>query len=113
MSEWQLVEERYEDAEGVRRGRARCPLDTPWFDGHFPDLPVLPAVAILYSTLAVADPEARARAVRLRRVRFRRAVAPGTELHIEVREPQPTSQPFQVTAGIDLVCSGLLQTIED
>ena len=113
MSEWQLLDERHREADGVWHGRARLAKGSLWFDGHFPDLPVLPAVAMLYAALAVADPDKRAKAIRMKHVRFRRAVAPGAELAIAASEPGPASQPFRLSVVGDVVCSGSLQAFEE
>ena len=36
-----------QEADGEVKAHIRVPADSPWFDGHFPDAPVLPGVAQL------------------------------------------------------------------
>jgi 3-hydroxyacyl-[acyl-carrier-protein] dehydratase len=70
-------------------------VNEPFFQGHFPDRPVYPGVLVLESFAQVAgiwalqkEPAQRGRGVALVGVdhaRFRRPVAPGDTLRIEVR----------------------------
>ena len=80
------------DGEGGERAfSVRLTPDCPYFDGHFPGHPVLPAVAqldILVRLIRAAG-WPRAVATGLDGVRFRNMVAPGTrfELHFDQLQP--------------------------
>ena len=88
----------------------RIPPDAPWFDGHFPGRPLLPAVVqldIVLRELAAwrgASPLAWA----LRSVRFRRPVTPGTELQVHLEQPAEDRIGFALRRDGDAVCDGSL-----
>jgi len=78
------VESRSSTPEGSRRFRVRIPEDSPFFAGHFPDDPVLPAVAQFALQVQLLEevfgPRARLAGVRV--VRFRAPVGPGDVLDV-------------------------------
>lgn len=67
--------------------RWRVPAALPYFAGHFPEMPIMPAVAMIDAAVAFAE---RATGLRwqLREVtqaKFTRPVGPGDEVHVELR----------------------------
>lgn len=72
---------------GEITAKAAVPGDSPWFAGHFPDAPVLPAVAQL-NLLVQMLAQATGRPLCLRqasRFKFRQQVLPGAELELSAR----------------------------
>ncbi len=68
------------------RLRARAALDAPWFDGHFPGAPILPAVALLQMAqeeIAGAWPELVAPTC-ISALRLRRPVGPEQDFELEL-----------------------------
>ncbi len=60
--------------------------DSPWFDGHFPQKPILPALAIIYIVLNLVRLSTKKPNLHLKTIpksRIRSLVLPGQ--HIEVR----------------------------
>jgi 3-hydroxymyristoyl/3-hydroxydecanoyl-(acyl carrier protein) dehydratase len=111
MSAWQPTVESV-DADGACI-RVVAPAESPWFGGHFPGAPVLPAVAIL-SLVEHALGVFAARAggpplvvAGLRRVRFRHLVRPESTLRVTVHRAQTDRAfDFQVDADGTASCSG-------
>ncbi|MBM9612957.1 hypothetical protein JWJ90_01505 [Desulfobulbus rhabdoformis] len=83
--------------------------DSPWFDGHFPDTPILPGIAQLKM---VADVIAQARQTplfirRLNRVKFKRIIKPGEQLDIHAKGSGDLYS-FRITHNKEDVCSGMM-----
>lgn len=104
------------EAEGLGSAQARLDGDTLFFSGHFPDHPVVPAIALLdmvTRTVALAS-QARGQTrtvMGFRRVRFRHAVE--TVGRFEVRlGPGPARSPeamtFEVRFDGERACDGLV-----
>jgi len=72
--------------DGVVSGQVRIPPESPFFDGHFPDAPLLPGVAQLRLVADLAG-DAYGLPVRvnaLRRVKFSSPVRPGAVLAFRI-----------------------------
>jgi 3-hydroxymyristoyl/3-hydroxydecanoyl-(acyl carrier protein) dehydratase len=89
------------------------PEDSEWFDGHFPDVPVLPGVAQL---AAVADEIQRRlpsghRIAGLNRVRFKQVIGPGQEVTISISKSSdnPLCHDFRITCRGTLACVGSIE----
>ena len=89
------------------------PEDSPWFDGHFPQDPVLPGIA----QVAVAHDLLR-RAFgknlpirEIGRLRFKRKVGPTDRLSVTITpgDASENMYRFRMTCGKEPVCSGLLK----
>lgn len=97
------------DAEGLYAD-VYVPADSRWFDGHFPDRPVLPGVAQLSMVFElVAKTFSHALRVRaVSRVRFKQMILPEDRL-IVVAVPKPEQQgvyAFRIIKNDILACSG-------
>ena len=83
-----------------------------WFQGHFPNMPLLPGVAMLTmveDSVALFWPDDLHPALRMvsfRRVRFRQRVKPGANLRVRVRQSQPNTLRFAVEVGGLAACTG-------
>ncbi|MDK9708495.1 MAG: MaoC/PaaZ C-terminal domain-containing protein [Desulforhopalus sp.] len=83
--------------------------DSPWFSGHFPNNPILPGVAQLGMVAdLISEPHQGCLSITgLSRVKFRKLVRPGEQLHIEVtRNSSENHCMFKITSGNEDVCSG-------
>jgi hypothetical protein len=102
--------------------RVRFPAGCAWFDGHFPDGPVLPGVALLSLVRAAVarrrwpDPPART-VTGFGRVRFRQPVLPDELLRLALRPSRrERSLRFVISRDTDPrrepVCDGLARWAE-
>jgi 3-hydroxymyristoyl/3-hydroxydecanoyl-(acyl carrier protein) dehydratase len=94
----------------------RVPADSPWFDGHFPEEPILPGVAQIGM---VFDAIRKARDLDLkissvRRVRFKRIIQPEDQLKIIAApmKKEAGSYSFRILIEDEAVCSGVM-TVEN
>ena len=90
------------------------PGESPWFDGHFPQEPILPGIA----QVAVAHDLIR-RAFgadlplrEINRIRFKRKISPFDRLTVTIAPVDGSAETyrFRMTCGDEPVCSGLLKT---
>jgi len=89
------------------------PGESPWFDGHFPQDPILPGIAQL---AVVHDLMRRAFGQDLplreiHRIRFKRKICPGDRLKVTISPGDDTGTicRFRMTCADEPVCSGLLK----
>lgn len=83
---------------GEVRARCRIPLDSPWFQGHFPANPIFPAlglIGLLDQALAMGEGlKTRPLPYRIfKRVRFRQIVRPGEGIRLVVATEETHGQP--------------------
>jgi 3-hydroxyacyl-[acyl-carrier-protein] dehydratase len=93
------------------------PADSVWFDGHFPDAPLLPGVAQVAMVVeilcnAIGKP---VRVADVSRVRFKLAIKPGDRVDVVVtpRENDTPSWGFRLLKGAELACSGFLSLAKE
>ena len=97
---------------GQVHARIRVPADSPWFDGHFPDNPLLPGVAQLGMVHdLLCRTSGRPWAVdQVSRVRFKQMIRPDQVLTLTIRPADsPDSHSFRISGDEGLVCSGLIR----
>jgi len=102
--------------KGSVSAEAWADASSPWFSGHFPETPVLPAIAILSMVRdAVSHHEAeQGRYIgisAIRRVRFRLPAKPDDLLKISAaasHRPVRTSYQFKVEVNGQTACTGLM-----
>lgn len=108
---WYAMSPPQRGADGAIGARARIPEDSPWFDGHFPDAPVLPAIAQLGMAAAmIARAEGADLALKsVSRAKFKRRIGPGAELLVTARPGGETYHySYRISEGEDEVSSGNL-----
>ena len=98
--------------DGVITACVQVPADSIWFDGHFPEIAVLPGVAQLAIVAGVLG-EALGKQVRIRevsRARFKQAILPGDAIEVQIRpkENDTRSYGFRLLKGQELACSGFI-----
>jgi len=90
--------------------------ESPWFDGHFPDRPVLPGIAQLEMVFDLIRRHARRplRLVEVNRVRFKRMILPEDRLTVVAvpRQADGTVYTFRLEKTEGLVATGIM-TVAD
>lgn len=110
---WQDVElsVRKNGEDGALSAEVHVPVHSSWFDGHFPDWPVLPGVAqlgMVYELVrqALGGP---VRVAGVSRVRFKQRIAPDDRLVVEAKSRRDGDRyDFRITRGEDVVCTGTM-----
>lgn len=78
------------------RAHWAVPASLPWFEGHFPGMPVLPAVALLETTLATlrrALGQPGLELVELAQAKFTQPITPGLKLELTLTaQADPAAQ---------------------
>jgi len=90
----------------------RVPVNSPWFDGHFPDAPVLPGVAQLgmVHDLLCRMMDQPLPVTQVSRVRFKQMIHPGQDLILTVKTgDKNSSHSFRISGDEGLICSGLIR----
>jgi 3-hydroxymyristoyl/3-hydroxydecanoyl-(acyl carrier protein) dehydratase len=99
-------------SNGELKAHIRVPAASPWFDGHFPQQPVLPGIAQLGM---VHDMLCRALNRRLpvrqvSRVRFKQMIGPDQAVVLTIRTADADgSHSFRISGDEGLICSGLVR----
>jgi beta-hydroxyacyl-ACP dehydratase FabZ len=109
-----LLVDRIEELEADRIvGIKNVTVNEPFFDGHFPDYPVMPGVLIVEAMAQVAGvlvlsqiPDRKSKLVLLAGVdgaKFRKPVRPGDQLRIEMKlsKRKATMAKMSGTASVD------------
>ena len=101
-----------ETASGQITLNAEVPADSPWFDGHFPEDPILPGIAQMgMASDAVGMCGKRNLKVSgFGKVRFKRIIRPNQKLEIIVtsRKPEEGAYAFRILVENELACNGIL-----
>jgi 3-hydroxyacyl-[acyl-carrier-protein] dehydratase len=89
------------------------PGESPWFDGHFPQDPVLPGiaqVAVVHDLLRRAFGEDLPLR-EINRIRFKQKIGPFDRLTVAITpgDGAGSAYRFRMTCGEETVCSGLLK----
>jgi 3-hydroxyacyl-[acyl-carrier-protein] dehydratase len=101
------------DKDGIT-GQFNIPASSLWFEGHFPDEPVLPGVSMLCmidDLIRKANPDINITG--LRRIRFRQLVHENELLDIKITWEEgssPKSASFDITGNGNLISSGFIET---
>ena len=103
--------------DGTITATVDVPSESVWFEGHFPDAPLLPGVAQLAMigdilSAALGKP---LRVADASRVRFKLAIKPGERIDVEVapRKNNTPSWGFRLLKGSEVACSGFLSLAEE
>ncbi len=92
------------------------PRDSLWFSGHFPNMPIVPAISMLGMINDTVAAYAAHHGISLllremKRVRFKKIIKPDSAFSVSLLL-RPTaggfSGSFQCTSGGDMVCEGSL-----
>jgi 3-hydroxyacyl-[acyl-carrier-protein] dehydratase len=106
------IETKIQHADDIITACVHVPADSIWFDGHFPEMAILPGIAQLAIVVRLLD-EALGKKVQVRgvsRVRFKQAIMPSESIEVQIRpkENDALSYGFRLLKGQELVCSGFI-----
>ena len=108
---WHCLENLEADFAGGICARAVVPADSPWFSGHFPGNPILPAIA----QLAIVSDMIRQAAGReqknpggVQRVKYRRIIRPDETILVAATpvDGKPGVFSFQMSVDEEMACKG-------
>ncbi len=105
---WKLGDQ----ADGQIQAHIQVPRQSPWFDGHFPDAPLLPGVAQLGMVLDILChvSERPLSVEQVSRVRFKQMIRPEQPLLLTIKPSDaPDSHSFRIVGDAGLICSGLIR----
>ena len=109
---WYEMEIRTEPEVSDLVAEVTIPEASPWFDGHFPDQPVLPGIAQLEMVFDLIRQHAAQplRMVGVNRVRFKRIIAPDDRLTLVATSRQADGRvwAFRLEAPDGLVTTGTM-----
>jgi 3-hydroxyacyl-[acyl-carrier-protein] dehydratase len=92
------------------------PSGSGWFDGHFPEAPILPGVAQLAMVVDILNQTLcrTATVTRVSRVRFKSAIRPGDEVTVDIKPKAgaPLTYTFQISCGSEPSSGGFLTIAE-
>jgi 3-hydroxyacyl-[acyl-carrier-protein] dehydratase len=94
------------------RAHIQVPPDSPWFDGHFPEAPLLPGVAQLgmVHDLLIRSLKEKRPVTQISRVRFKQMIRPDQPLVLTVKTGAGNaSHSFRITGDEGLICSGQMR----
>jgi len=90
------------------------PGNSPWFSGHFPGNPILPAIAQISIVFDMVC-QAVKKPIFLKtfhRVKFRKIILPDEEMDITASQiaGTPMNYSFQIMVNGEIACKGMMQT---
>ncbi len=99
-------------ADGALSAEVHVPEHSSWFDGHFPDWPVLPGIAQLDMVFQLIRHvlDRPVRVAEVGRVRFKQMIVPNDYLTVsaESRPGDDGRYSFRITRGDEVVCTGVM-----
>ena len=111
---WHSVDRITSEDEGAAEARVTVPEDSPWFDGHFPGMPLLPGIAqlALVEELIARAWERKRKAAQFSRVRFKLKIEPGVPVTVKVarKTEKPDLFSFQIATPEGVACVGNVST---
>lgn len=116
VSKWHSLESGSGDELEGMKSIAIAPSGSPWFDGHFPDQPILPGIAMIAMAFDVAQQiEAQnghhIRLNALKRIRFKKPVRPDEPISLMLKREQKEiviSYNFTILLAGEVACTGTL-----
>jgi 3-hydroxymyristoyl/3-hydroxydecanoyl-(acyl carrier protein) dehydratase len=109
---WYTINNFAVDSDRAITAEVQVSADGVWFDGHFPNMPILPGVAQL-TLVAELLKRAMKRSIMIRsvsRVRFKQMIRPDDTICVSLA-PTPkdaATYGFRLSNGSEVVCSGTI-----
>ncbi|MFC1856845.1 3-hydroxyacyl-ACP dehydratase FabZ family protein [Thermodesulfobacteriota bacterium] len=102
---------KHSDSEEIS-ANIQVPPNSPWFNGHFPEEPILPGIAqlsIIFDAIRLSTSQ-NMRICGVRRIRFKQLIKPNDQLHIVItpQKDLPGSYAFRIMVAEELVTSGII-----
>lgn len=92
-----------------------APPDSPWFSGHFPGDPILPAIAQLAMVIDVAQKAFGGKLIpkAVKRTKYRRIIRPDETVDIALSriEGEAMTYSFQLTVNGEMASKGSIKTV--
>jgi 3-hydroxymyristoyl/3-hydroxydecanoyl-(acyl carrier protein) dehydratase len=113
---WLPIRNMRTTSDGTLRAEVTFPPDSPWFHGHFPELPILPGVALVAAAIETIRqgngiPDKNVGVLRLTRVRFKQIVAPNIPLEVTVIPDTDNLRfRYRINSATGTVCVGIVDT---
>jgi 3-hydroxymyristoyl/3-hydroxydecanoyl-(acyl carrier protein) dehydratase len=109
---WYSIKNFSVDSDRAVTAEVQVPADCVWFDGHFPNMPILPGVAQLTLVMDLLK-RAMQRSIVIRsasRVRFKQMIRPDDTITVSLSPTQKDAATygFRLSNGSELVCSGTI-----
>ncbi|MBS3731865.1 MAG: hypothetical protein KGY42_03065 [Desulfobacterales bacterium] len=114
QNRWHCLKNLKTDSEGNIRARAVVPAGSPWFSGHFPGNPILPAIAQLAIVFDMIQ-EAIGREQNpgaVNRVKYRRIIRPDEAIYVVATPVDGKAGifSFQMSVDAETACKGRITT---
>jgi len=115
IDRWNLLNEVRQIAPNGLEARLKVPVDSIWFEGHFPGEPILPGIALVNSVYEAIERDAEEKGeslaiTSLKRIRFTGPVRPGETPILTLTREDAHGEAlyhFKVVVNGNIVCSGL------
>ena len=113
MSESWYTIKSYGKTIGKISAEISAEVSSPWFSGHFPGDPVLPAIAqlsIVFDLIKedISKNGRNAKVIGIKRARFKKIIRPGDIMEIQVLPVSDTSYRFEINTGGEPGSSGTI-----
>jgi 3-hydroxyacyl-[acyl-carrier-protein] dehydratase len=105
----------WKEADPMITAQIQVPANAIWFDGHFPDEPILPGVAQLSMVVDLIGDALghHVTTAQVSRVRFKQAIRPAETMTVQITPKEdPLAFGFRISSGEDQVCSGNIKIAE-
>ncbi|MCF8025982.1 MAG: hypothetical protein K9J79_04400 [Desulfobacteraceae bacterium] len=111
---WYRLENLGVESSGYIGATVLVPADSPWFFGHFPGNPILPAIAqlaIVFDLIKKATGREQ-NPCAVNRVKYRRIIRPDEAIHVAATpvDGKKGSFSFQMSVDKEIACKGRIQT---
>jgi 3-hydroxyacyl-[acyl-carrier-protein] dehydratase len=114
--EWYLIKKIFFNHSEKISATVTVPGNSPWFSGHFPGNPILPAIAQISIVFDIICQAVKKPILlnQFHRVKFRRIILPDEEMDITASQINETSTnySFQISVNGELACKGMMHTDE-
>lgn len=112
--DWYCLEKLDIDQQGSVAATVVVPSASPWFSGHFPGDPILPAIAQLGIVFEIIQKASEGAIIpkSVHRIKYRRIIRPEEAIHISLvqTKDKPDSFSFQSVVGEEVACKGRILT---
>ena len=109
---WYTIKNFSMDSDRTITAEVQVPTDCVWFDGHFPNMPILPGIAQLTLVVDLLKRALKRPVViqSVSRVRFKQMIRPDDTIAVSLSptDKDAATYGFRLFNGSELVCSGAI-----